>query len=112
LAVYSDARHHYLALLRKGDHGQEIILRRVVDDMICETAQPWSGHGPVRIQVLATPLSYLFVAEGSGFRAEIGQGSARLLSAEACEWFVGANFVLCAFGSRGGCATFTEVALG
>jgi alpha-N-arabinofuranosidase len=112
VGVYSDPRHHYLALLRKDDHGQEIVLRRVVDDIICETAQPWLGHEPVRIQVLSTPLSYLFVAEGSGFRAEIGQGSARLLSAEACEWFVGANFVLCAFGSPGGCATFSEVVLG
>lgn len=109
VGVYADRRHHYLALLRTGAGGREIVLRRVVDDMVSEAARPWPGEGPVRIEVTATPSSYRFVAEGDGARVVVGEGSARLLSAEACEWFVGANFALCAFGAGGGCAAFGEV---
>jgi hypothetical protein len=109
LAAYADPQHHYAALLRAGAAGPEIVLRRVVDDLATETAQPWPAAGPVRIELTATPSSYRFAAKGGGIRVEIGEGSARLLSAEACEWFVGVNLVLCAFGPQGGCATFTDV---
>ena len=91
LAAYADPQHHYAALLRMGAAGLEIILRRTADDLTSEAIQPWPATGPVRIEITATPSSYRFAAEGGGLRVEIGRGSARLLSAEACELFVGAH---------------------
>jgi hypothetical protein len=108
LGVFSDARHHYLALLRIGARGRELVLRRVVDDILHEAVQLWPGRDPVRLEVRATPTSYCFTGRRDGAEVALGEGAARLLSAEACEWFVGVNFALCAFGS-GEAATFAEV---
>jgi alpha-N-arabinofuranosidase len=119
VGAYSDGRHHYLMLLRIGAGGREVVLRRVVDDLETEAVRPWPGEGPVRMEVRAAPDGYRFaVADGEaredgarddGAWVEIGGGSARLLSAQACEWFVGVNFALCAFGGGGGVAAFAEV---
>jgi alpha-N-arabinofuranosidase len=98
IAVISDPRHHYSLALLRGDGGRVARFRRVIDDLATETTHPLPPEGPVRFRIMATPEAYAFAAEVGGDTIAMGQGSARLMSAEACEWFVGVNFALFATG--------------
>jgi hypothetical protein len=85
-----------------------VLFRRQVDDLIAEEAMPMPGTGPVTIGVEARPGAYTFEVVVDGQCTIIGHGSARLLSAEAAEWFLSARFALMAIGSTG-TAAFTDV---
>jgi alpha-N-arabinofuranosidase len=98
IAVLSDTCHHYSLALRRDGQGRVAVFRRVVDDLETETVHPLPAQGAVRFRITATPDSYAFAAEVAGAAFPAGQGRARLLSAEACEWFVGVNFAVFATG--------------
>jgi alpha-N-arabinofuranosidase len=102
VAAFADVRHLYSLVIRLRDGCREAVLRRRVDDLSTETTQALPKEGPLRLEIKASSLSYRFVVLVGDERLEIGAGSARLLSAEACEWFVGVNFALlaCGPGSR------------
>jgi xylan 1,4-beta-xylosidase len=98
VAVWSDATHCYSALLVGAGEGRRIEFRRVVDDLVLESAVPLSGDGPVDLTIESSVGSYLFRADADGQSVEIGAGSARLLSAEGTEWFTAVNFALLSIG--------------
>jgi alpha-N-arabinofuranosidase len=98
IAAISDRRHHYSLALRRQDGGRVAVFRRVIDDLATETLHPLPAGGAVRAGIRATPEAHAFTVTAGGSTIPIGQGSTRLLSAEACEWFVGVNFALFATG--------------
>ncbi len=110
VAVYSDRDHHYCAMFTpfSGLAGGEIRFTRTVDDLVTTTTTSVATSAP-RFVVTATPLHYIFHVVDGDIKVELGRGAARLLSAEACEWFVGANFALVAVGRAGGSARFSHV---
>jgi alpha-N-arabinofuranosidase len=102
VAAFADVRHVYRLVIRCRDGRREAVFRRGVDDLSTETTKVLPGEGQLRLEIEASPLSYCFSVRVADERVPIGEGSARLLSAEACEWFVGVNFALlaCRPGSR------------
>lgn len=110
VAVYSDPNHHYSAVFKPGvgTLSGEIRFCRTVDDLVTADVFAVETSSPHFI-VTATPTRYVFHVVDGEKRIELGQGSARLLSAEACEWFVGANFALVATGTQGGGARFSGI---
>jgi hypothetical protein len=102
VAAFADVRHLYSLVIRRRDGCREAVLRRRVDDLSTETTQAPPDAGPLRLEIEASLSSYRFVVLIAAERLEIGAGSTRSLSAEACEWFVGVNFALvaCGPGSR------------
>ncbi|MFI0938468.1 family 43 glycosylhydrolase [Streptomyces sp. NPDC021020] len=101
VAVHATPHHHYALLVRHDAQGErEVLLRRSVDDLVTEQRVPLPGSGPVRLRVQATVERYAFsAAEGDGPFRPVGQGSARLLSAETAETFTGCHFALVAVGA-------------
>ncbi|WP_426521411.1 hypothetical protein ACPPVQ_17245 [Diaminobutyricibacter sp. McL0618] len=70
-----------------------------------------SGNGPVAFELEARPSEYTFSVVADGVRRHLATGSARLLSAEAAEWFVAAQFALLCEGPVDDAeAIFDEVA--
>ena len=108
VAAYADSTHHFSLLLRREGGRRALCFRRQVDDVVTETRHPLPGEGPVEMAIHADAESYRFIVTQDGATHEIGRGRARILSAEACEWFVGVNFALLAVGPQG-TARFTAV---
>jgi xylan 1,4-beta-xylosidase len=114
VAVWVDATHHYSVLLTSTGGGSELEFRRVVDDLETRSSVPLpNGSGPVRLTIESGVRSYTFTADVDGRRLDLGEGAARLLSAEASEWFVNANFALLAIGSEAatGSASFCSTTI-
>jgi alpha-N-arabinofuranosidase len=114
IAVHSTHLHHYSLLATTGaDGGTEAVLRRRVDDMVTEhrVALP-DGDGAVRLRIEADVAHYTFsAARADGPWLPLGTASARLLSAETTEAFVGCHFALVATGDPAApAARFTQVA--
>lgn len=106
VGVYADGRHHYSLLRRSEEYGGGISFRRRVDDL--EQVETFNDPvaGPLRVRIDATPRSYRFFIQRADDWALIGEASARLLSAENCEWFTGVRFALLAEGTRRDLALF------
>ncbi|MDL4821828.1 glycoside hydrolase family 43 protein [Actinomadura opuntiae] len=114
IAVHSSPHHYYALLVTTGPGGgRETVLRRRVDDMITESRAPLPGTGSVGLSITATAETYtLHVAEADRPPRVVGSGSARLLSAETAEAFVGCRFALVATGDdQCPAARFTDVAV-
>ncbi|WP_185020843.1 glycoside hydrolase family 43 protein [Histidinibacterium lentulum] len=106
VAVFANAAHWY-ALRRTGG---SLVFARQVDDL-ATAAEARDPGGPLRIRIEAGPERYRFLlARPEGWEV-LGEGAARLLSAESCEWFTGVSFALLAEG-EGGAARFGEVTVG
>jgi alpha-N-arabinofuranosidase len=110
VAVFVDRTHHYSALLAGSGAHRVVRFRRRADDLetVLDAALP--GTGPVTLSIAARPDSYAFRASDGDATVDIGSGSARLLSAEAVEWFRAVHFALVHVGAEGGdAAVFEEV---
>lgn len=112
VAVYSSPQHHFVVLAEFKDKATEMTFTRRVDDIISVTHHTLQGEGAVKFTIEATVASYQFYAERGQESVDLGQGSARVHSAEACEWFVGANFALVAEGEAGSFANFHDITQG
>lgn len=110
VGIYSDPTHHYCAMFTafSGSVGGEIRFTRTVDDLVTTATTSVATSAPLFV-VTATPTHYTFHVVDGDTKIELGRGSARLLSAEACEWFVGTTFALVASGLSGGGARFSNV---
>lgn len=110
IGVRADDRHVYSLCLSIGGSGPLLSFRRQADDLVTEDRVVWQGGLPVRLRIEAGPDSYrFFAADPAGAERQIGAGSARLLSAESCEWFTGVCFALIARAPGGGSARFASV---
>jgi hypothetical protein len=69
------------------------------------------AHGDIRLTVTASGGMYTFTAAVGEDTWVLGSGKARLISAEAAQWFVNVNFALVAVdeGSDDGAARFNQV---
>jgi alpha-N-arabinofuranosidase len=106
VAVIADAAHWYG--VRRSGGG--VVFQRRVDD-IAVSAEVGGFDGPLRMRIEAGPERYRFlVARPEGWEV-VGEGVARLLSAESCEWFTGVSFAVMAEGD-GGLARFAGVTVG
>lgn len=94
IGVSSDALHQFSLLVRLDGTDRSVDLRRQADDLITRHSITLPGRGPTRLRIDATAEAYRFYADDH----PIGQGSARLLSAETAEAFVGVAFALLAVG--------------
>lgn len=106
VAVFADAAHWYG--VRRSDRG--LTFSRRVDDMAV-SAEVAGSDGPLRVRIEAGPERYRFLLARPGGWEVVGEGAARLLSAESCEWFTGVCFALLAEGA-GGVARFGAVTPG
>jgi hypothetical protein len=97
IAAYADPLHSFELTLRLEAGARVLCFRRQADDLITESRHLVQTNGPVEMAIHADADAYRFVTVQNGELHEIGQGQARLLSAESCEWFVGVNFALLAF---------------
>lgn len=112
VAVWSDASHAYSAMVSGAGDQRRIGFRRVVDDIVLETEVPLPGDAPVTFTIESSVSSYVFRAEADGGSVDVGAGSARLLSAEATEWFTAVNFALLSVGpDSGGITVFDAVSV-
>lgn len=115
VGVLSDSAHRFEALVRRGGDGSLVgEFRRTVDDVVTREDVDLPADLPLIFAVTATPVEYRFsVAPLGGSGTVIGSGRARLLSAQAAEWFVGAHFALLALAvadpARDGRAVFGGV---
>lgn len=92
--VRSDALHQFSLLVCLDGTDRSVELRRQADDLVTRHSITLPGSGPTRLRIDATAEAYGFYADDH----PIGQGSARLLSAETAEAFVGVAFALLAVG--------------
>ncbi len=90
VAVSTDRRHHATVLVTRTETGRRAEFTVVVDDLLSVTTTDLPDGDETRLSIEARPDAYRFVADG----VEVGRVSARLLSAEAAEWFVAAHFAL------------------
>ena len=101
ITAYSDLEHRFELALFCESEGKELKrflrFRRQVDDLITETFHQIPATGTIEMTIRAEPKAYHFSANVGGDTIDVGSGSARLLSAESCDWFVGVNFGLFAF---------------
>ncbi|MFH5879435.1 family 43 glycosylhydrolase [Arthrobacter sp. NA-172] len=112
IGVYTDRRHNYFVVVENQGNTRKLRFRRQADDLITEETLPFPGDGPITLEVEARPVAYSFRASSSGHHLEIGTGSARLLSAEAAEWFVATHYALVSSGtSPHGFAEFTDITI-
>ncbi|MGO4145726.1 family 43 glycosylhydrolase [Paenarthrobacter sp. YAF11_1] len=111
IAVYANSVHFFSALVRAAETERYVSFRRVVDDIITEDQIVIPAEGNIRLSVTATGGTYTFTAKVGEASWELGSGNARLISAEAAQWFVNVNFALVAVdhGSEGGSARFSHV---
>jgi xylan 1,4-beta-xylosidase len=101
VAVWVDTSHYYQALVTRTGATRRIDFRRLVDDLDVSAVVDLEGEdGPIELSIRSGVKSYAFEAQVNGRKYELGAGAARLLSAEAAEWFVNANFTLLAIGSH------------
>lgn len=110
IAAFVDARHWYgLTVGRDADGVRRVTLTRTVDDLVAFTSAA-VPDGPVELAIDGHETEYRFHARCSGQDLDLGAGSARLLSAETAQWFVGVHWTLLAIGEAGsGAAKFREV---
>ena len=98
IAVWADAAHCFSATIVGEGSERGIEFRRVVDDLVTSSVAPAPGSEPIRLSIESSVSSYTFRAELGGQVIDVGAGSARLLSAQAAEWFVSVSFALLALG--------------
>lgn len=96
VAVYADRRHAYAATVSGRGENRVITVRKQVDDLVDERVVGFPGDGELDLEIEARPDAYTFRASTGSERVELGSASARLLSAEAVEWFVAVHFALLA----------------
>ena len=113
IAAFADAAHHYaLTLEAAADGSRTIVTTRTVDDLVVREEQAAPGDGPVELRIDAHETRYRFEAVVDGAVIQLGAGAARLLSAEAAQWFVGVHWTLLAVGEPGtGAVTFADVSV-
>ena len=101
VTVQTDVRHNYTLYIHHDEQGRRATLRRQADDLVAEHSTPLPSEGELTLSIEGRPTSYRFTATIDGTEFPVGEGSARLLSAEAAEWFVSASFGLLAIGTSG-----------
>ena len=110
IAVFSDREHHVEAVVvRSSDGSLTGTFRKVVDDFDITMPFDVPAELPLVLTIVATHQQYRFELGVPKQRtAKIGQVRARLLSAQAAEWFVGVHFALVsrADSAPAGLATF------
>jgi alpha-N-arabinofuranosidase len=108
VAVYTDAAHHFSALVGPAhENSWHVEFARRVDDVATRDVVHVDGL-PRTLRILATEDRYVFEIDTDRETVFVGTGRARLLSAEAAEWFVGTSFALVSVGP-GGTARFSAV---
>ncbi|MGC3992605.1 MAG: family 43 glycosylhydrolase [Propionicimonas sp.] len=109
IAAYTDASHHYSVLVSGAGSTRTATVRLIVDDLTVTRTHPLPGSGELTLTIVARPDAYHFLATADGTGHDLGRGSARLLSAEAAEWFVATHFALVHVGDPGQGVTFCGV---
>lgn len=94
VAVVTDRRHHATMLVTSTATGRRAEFSVVVDDLRSVASIDLPDSNAPHLRIEARPDAYRFLADG----VEVGRISARLLSAEAAEWFVAAHFALVNIG--------------
>lgn len=111
IAAYADPVHYYALSVEPGCDGRRIaVVTRAVDDLTQRTEHVLPG-GPITLRITSHETHYAFEALSPDGVVDLGTGSARLISAEAAQWFVGVHWALLAIGSPGGSVTFTNTAI-
>lgn len=109
ISAVADAVHHHSLCRLSPERGGGLRLTRQVDDLRTDHDLADPADGPLRLRIEAAPERYRFFAARPDGWDLVGQGSARLLSAESCEWFTGVRFALIAEGPSSAPARFGDV---
>ncbi|GGF37760.1 glycoside hydrolase family 43 protein [Subtercola lobariae] len=114
IAAYGDENHYFSLLVSTlADGSHQARFTRTLDDLTSEAViDLGAASGSVLFRIEATAAAYAFSirlgdAAAPGALTEVGRGTARLLSAETAETFVGVRFALVAIN---GTATGIEPA--
>jgi xylan 1,4-beta-xylosidase len=100
VGVYSDRLHHYVAQIVTTDEGDALVrFSRSVDDLHTVEERRISVQPRYSLSILAGENEYAFGLSIGDRSESVGSGSARLLSAEVAEWFIGTYFALVATGA-------------
>jgi xylan 1,4-beta-xylosidase len=110
IAAYASPKHCYSLTVSPEGPGRTATFTRTVDDLVTSTVLGLPETGQVTLQIDAHETSYSFSLDVDGTATEVGQGSARLLSAETAQWFTSVSFALIASGPEDSAAAlFTDV---
>jgi len=110
IAAFADVRHYYSLMVESAeDGGRQVVLTKTVDDLVGVTAVPVPAQGPLTLRIDGHETEYSFSVVSTGGTQVVGSGSARLLSAETAQWFVGVHWTLLALGPDGSQVEFSEV---
>ena len=105
VALVADAAHH-VSLRATGRGAGTAALRRRADDLVAESTVDVPG-GLEAVTLVAGEDGYGLILHAlDGTDQRLGPYSARLLSAETCEWFTGVKFALLAEGPGASTAVF------
>jgi len=108
IAAFADTSHYYaLTLEQAADGGQVVALTKRIDDLTTRVELP-AEAGPVQLVIDGHETAYSFGFRQGGVETDAGRGSARLLSAEVVQWFVGVHWMLLASGPTGGSVRFED----
>ena len=94
VGLYLDKRHFAYAVVESVQGRRQVRFRVSLDGLDHEQIMPLDVAGNIAFGLEARPDQYYFTVEGE----PVGEVSARLLSAEAAEWFVSAHLMLVHFG--------------
>lgn len=109
IAAFADTGHYYALTVERDAHGGRLAaLTKRVDDVTTRTEFPLAEEGPVELVIDAHETAYSFGFRQGETQTDIGRGSARLLSAEVVQWFVGVHWMLLASGPEGGSVRFED----
>ncbi|MFJ2620304.1 family 43 glycosylhydrolase [Glutamicibacter sp. NPDC087344] len=90
VGVYLDKSHFAYAVLQSEAGGRQVAFRVSLDGLETERVVPVAATGEVEFEIQARPDRYYFTVGGE----PVGELAARLLSAEAAEWFVATHLML------------------
>ena len=112
VTCYMTPEQHYEIIVRKGEGGTEVFVRKTVGDLCVEMDAVHPAEGAVRLIVEVEPFTYKFFVEQNGQRLELGAGQSKYLSTEVAGNFTGVLFGLFAQGEvNGKFAEFSDFSL-
>jgi xylan 1,4-beta-xylosidase len=100
ITAFMNFEHHYAMLVRKKGNGREIIMRKVIGDMVCENVFANVPDGPVYLRIEATPRSYSFQwsVDGESFQ-QLDEARTTYIGPELASTFTGVFFAMYATGN-------------
>ncbi len=111
IAAFADTSHYYALTCEKAADGSLVVaLTKRIDDLMTRTELS-AAPGSVQLVVDGHETHYTFAFRQGEAERVVGRGSARLISAETAQWFVGVHWMLLASGPHGRSVRFEDCAV-